>query len=86
MTREQAIKFLSQIKENYEGIYFDESEATEAFEMATNALISEVAEWEPCVFNGGTDPEIPIRWSCTNCTDEYDEQYQFCPTCGARMW
>ena len=85
MTREKAIKILKDYSQYSYGIYHNNEEDTQAFDMAIEALDRQKGEWA----------DIPIgnMKQCSNCgyictpilAGRTESIYNFCPNCGADM-
>ncbi len=55
----------------------------EAIQTVINAPSADV---EPVVHGGWVDPVIDImRCLCSNCRQEADNNFDYCPNCGAKM-
>lgn len=79
MTREEAIKRLSDIRADYSCFDDDERPKYHALSMAIEALSAErTGEWT----NTGV-----LTVHCSNCKSEFHEleAMNYCPNCGAKM-
>ena len=87
MTREEAIKRLSEYAQYSYGIWHNDEEDTKAFEIAIEALSADrpMGEW----INQDNGAFYP--YECSNCHEQpFCDDYgyhltNYCPNCGARM-